>query len=210
MSLKREVDGRMSDLGLTDAQWKPLWLLKFARTGRIPDLTAPNLAAPGAKKGPTFFGAYYEWMTTPPASWDDVAWMKKEWGDSPFMLKGVSRVDDALRARDLGVSAISVSNHGGNNLDGTPAAIRLVKPIADAVGSDIDVIMGRGKIERLFRTVNDGFVVELAAADGGPGRPLADLGELNRLFTAWVEQVYHHRIHSETGAAPLARWMTGH
>ena len=68
---------------------------------------------------------------------------------------------------------------------------------------------GRGKIERFFRTVNDGFTVELAAAGGGPGRPLADLGELNRLFTAWVEQVYHHRVHSETGTAPLARWMTG-
>jgi putative transposase len=68
---------------------------------------------------------------------------------------------------------------------------------------------GRGKIERFFRTVNDGFTVELAAAGGEPGRPLAGLGELNRLFTAWVEQVYHHRIHSETGAAPLARWMTG-
>jgi putative transposase len=68
---------------------------------------------------------------------------------------------------------------------------------------------GRGKIERFFRTVNDGFTVELAAGDGGPGRAAADLGELNRLFTAWVEQVYHHRIHSETGAAPLARWMTG-
>ena len=69
---------------------------------------------------------------------------------------------------------------------------------------------GRGKIERFFRTVNDGFVVELAGAGAdGPGRPIADLGELNRLFTAWVEQVYHHRIHSETGAAPLARWMTG-
>jgi putative transposase len=66
---------------------------------------------------------------------------------------------------------------------------------------------GRGKIERFFRTVNDGFTVELAG--GGPGRPIADLGELNRLFTAWVEQVYHHRVHSETGAAPLARWMTG-
>jgi putative transposase len=68
---------------------------------------------------------------------------------------------------------------------------------------------GRGKIERFFRTVNDGFTVELAAGDGGPGRAAADLGELNRLFTAWVEQVYHHRVHSETGAAPLARWMTG-
>ena len=69
---------------------------------------------------------------------------------------------------------------------------------------------GRGKIERFFRTVNDGFLVELAA--GTPAAALAALDvpdallELNRLFTAWVEQVYHHRVHSETQATPLARW----
>ena len=60
------------------------------------------------------------------------------------MLKGVCRVDDALRAVDAGVSAISVSNHGGNNLDGTPAAIRMVKPIADAVGDQVEVVMDGG------------------------------------------------------------------
>jgi putative transposase len=68
---------------------------------------------------------------------------------------------------------------------------------------------GRGKIERFFRTVNDQFVVELAAGDGHPGRAITDLAELNRLFTAWVETVYHRQVHSETGAAPLGRWMTG-
>ena len=68
---------------------------------------------------------------------------------------------------------------------------------------------GRGKIERFFRTVNDGFVVEIAAAEGKPGRQVHDLAEMNRLFTAWVENVYHRRQHSETGMAPLARWMTG-
>lgn len=68
---------------------------------------------------------------------------------------------------------------------------------------------GRGKIERFFRTVNDGFVVEIAAAEGKPGRQVRDLAEMNRLFTAWVENVYHRRQHSETGMAPLARWMTG-
>ena len=47
------------------------------------------------------------------------------------MLKGVTRVDDAKRAVDAGVTAISVSNHGGNNLDGTPATIRLLPDIAD-------------------------------------------------------------------------------
>lgn len=126
---------------------RPGWLWSFARTGKIPDLTAPNLAAPGAKKGPTFFGAYYEWMTTPPPSWDDVAWMREQWSQlsgTPFMLKGVGRVDDARRAVDLGISAISVSNHGGNNLDGTPAAIRLLPPIAAAVGDQIEVLMDGG------------------------------------------------------------------
>lgn len=127
---------------------KPRWLYQFGKTGQIPDLTAPNLAAPGETKGPTFFGAYYEWMSTPPASWDDVAWLVEQWGQlsggKPFMLKGVCRVDDARRAVDAGVAALSVSNHGGNNLDGTPAAIRMVKPISDAVGSQVEVVMDGG------------------------------------------------------------------
>ena len=72
-------------------------------------------------------------MGTPPPTWDDVRWLREQW-DGPFMLKGVMRVDDALTAVDAGVSAISVSNHGGNNLDGTPATIRALPAIAEAVG----------------------------------------------------------------------------
>jgi hypothetical protein len=56
---------------------RPRWLYQFARTGAIPDLTAPNLAPPGGA-APTFFGAYYEWMTTPPPSWEDLAWMREQ------------------------------------------------------------------------------------------------------------------------------------
>ncbi len=63
---------------------------------------------------------------------------------------------------------------------------------------------GRGKIERFFRTVNGEFVVEIASGDGEPGRQIRDLSELNRLFTAWVESVYHARTHSETGMARSA------
>ena len=124
---------------------RPRWALQFAKAG-IPDLTAPNLAPPGGE-APTFFGAYYEWMTTPPPSWADVAWMREQWAQldgGPFMLKGVCRVDDARRAVDAGVTAISVSNHGGNNLDGTPATIRMVKPVADAVGDQIEVLLDGG------------------------------------------------------------------
>jgi heme/flavin dehydrogenase (mycofactocin system) len=120
----------------------PSWLLSFARTGKFPDLTTPNMV-PRGQQGPTFFGAYGEWMGTPPPSWEDVAWLREQWG-GPFMLKGVGRVDDAKRAVDAGVSAISVSNHGGNNLDGTPATIRLLPAVSDAVGDQIDVLLDGG------------------------------------------------------------------
>ena len=120
----------------------PRWLLRFAKTGRVPDLTAPNMGAKG-EAGPTFFGAYGEWMQTPPPSWEDVAWLREQWG-GPFMLKGVTRVDDAKRAVDAGVSALSVSNHGGNNLDGTPATIRALQPVAQAVGDQIEVLLDGG------------------------------------------------------------------
>ena len=95
------------------------------------------------QKGPTFFGAYGEWMQTPPPSWDDVAWLREQWG-GPFMLKGVTRVDDARRAVDAGVTAISVSNHGGNNLDGTPATIRALPSVAEAVGDQVEVLLDGG------------------------------------------------------------------
>jgi L-lactate dehydrogenase (cytochrome)/glycolate oxidase len=121
---------------------RPRWLLDFARSGGVPDLTAPNLAEPG-RPAPTFFGAYGEWMQTDPPTWDDVAWMRQEWG-GPFMLKGVCRVDDAHRAVDAGVTAISVSNHGGNNIDGTPATIRVLPAVAEAVGSQVEVLLDGG------------------------------------------------------------------
>src|ERR1700733_1090157 len=65
---------------------------------------------------------------------------------------------------------------------------------------------GRGKIERFFRTVRGQFLAELTAARAAR---IPDLAELNRLFTAWTETVYHAREHSETGQAPLARWEAG-
>jgi heme/flavin dehydrogenase (mycofactocin system) len=125
-----------------EALTRPRWLYEFAKSGKLPDLTAPNMGAKG-ETGPTFFGAYGAWMQTPPPSWDDVAWLREQWGDA-FMLKGVTRIDDAKRAVDAGVTAISVSNHGGNNLDGTPATIRALRPVVEAVGDQIEVLLDGG------------------------------------------------------------------
>ena len=60
------------------------------------------------------------------------------------MLKGICRVDDARRAVDAGVTAISVSNHGGNNLDGTPAPIRALPAVVEAVGDEVEVLLDGG------------------------------------------------------------------
>jgi putative transposase len=69
---------------------------------------------------------------------------------------------------------------------------------------------GTGKIERLVLTVREQFLVEITGdpATGGR-RQVTSIGELNRLFTAWAETVYHRRVHSETGQAPLQRWADG-
>jgi isopentenyl diphosphate isomerase/L-lactate dehydrogenase-like FMN-dependent dehydrogenase len=102
----------------------------------------PNFAVGGAP-APGFFEAYGTWMNTPPPAWADVAWLRGQW-DGPFMVKGIGRADEARRAVDAGASAISVSNHGGNNLDGTPAPIRVLPEVAEAVGEQIEVLMDGG------------------------------------------------------------------
>lgn len=121
---------------------RPRWVLDFLRHGGVPDLTVPNMARPG-EPAPTFFGAYAEWMQTPLPTWPDVAWLREQW-DGPFMVKGITRVDEARRAVGIGATAISVSNHGGNNLDSTPAPIRVLPGIAEAVGDQVEVLLDGG------------------------------------------------------------------
>jgi pre-mycofactocin synthase len=129
---------RLAPQGLS----RPGWLLGFARTGRLPSLTVPNMAT-ADQPAPTFFSAYGQWMQSALPTWDDVAWMGEQW-DGPFLLKGITRIDDAKRAADAGVTAISVSNHGGNNLDGTPATIRCLPGIAETVGDQVEVLLDGG------------------------------------------------------------------
>jgi heme/flavin dehydrogenase (mycofactocin system) len=121
---------------------RPRWLATYLHNGAVPDLTVPNMALPG-EDAPGFFGAYGEWMQTALPRWEDIAWLREQWG-GPFMLKGISRPDDARRAVDAGVSAISVSTHGGNNLDGTPGSIRSLPDVVDAVGDEVEVLLDGG------------------------------------------------------------------
>jgi putative transposase len=128
------------------------------------------------------------------------------WGFAEDTVRLAAALRPALAAR--GVPACVYVDNGSAFVDSwlMRACARLgIKLVHSAPGRP----QGRGKIERFFRTVNSEFTVEVAAGDGEPGRQVSDLAEMNRLFTAWVENVYHRRVHSETGMAPLARWMAG-
>ncbi len=136
------------DLGLVtmakhapEVAMRPQWLADWLKAGELPTLGVPSFAT--GDHVPGFFEAYGTWMGTPPATWDDIAWLRSQW-DGPFMVKGIGRADEARRAVDAGATAISVSNHGGNNLDGAPAPIRVLPEVVAAVGDEIEVVMDGG------------------------------------------------------------------
>ncbi|HJS09060.1 MAG TPA: alpha-hydroxy acid oxidase, partial [Pirellulales bacterium] len=79
----------------------------------------------------------------PSLSWKDLEWIKSEWG-SKLILKGILDVEDARLAAKSGADAISVSNHGGRQLDGAPSAISALPRVVDAVGSQIEVLFDSG------------------------------------------------------------------
>ncbi len=121
---------------------RPRWLLDWLRSGGIPQLGVPNFPV-GDDPIPGFFEAYGVWMGTPQPTWSDIAWLRDQW-DGHFMIKGVHRADEARRAVDAGATAISVSNHGGNNVDGALAPIRVLPEIVAAVGDDLEVYLDGG------------------------------------------------------------------
>lgn len=140
-AIPQQLDWRTMLRHAPEAAVKPRWLADWVRSGELPQLGVPNFAT--GDHVPGFFEAYGTWMGTPPPTWDDVAWLRSEW-DGPFMVKGIGRADEARRAVEAGATAISVSNHGGNNLDSAPAPIRVLPEIVSAVGDDIEVLMDGG------------------------------------------------------------------
>jgi pre-mycofactocin synthase len=106
------------------------------------DLTVPNLQKPG-EEVPTMVEGMVEWMSVPMPTWQDVAWLREQWG-GPFMVKGILSPDDARRAVDAGATAVGVSNHGGNNLDTTPSPLRFLPGVVKAVGDQAEITFDSG------------------------------------------------------------------
>ena len=82
-------------------------------------------------------------MYAEPPTWGDLPWLRRQWRGS-LVVKGVLSADDARRAADLGADAVIVSNHGGRQLDGAPATLRVLPEIVAAVGDRVEVLLDSG------------------------------------------------------------------
>jgi L-lactate dehydrogenase (cytochrome) len=126
---------------LLDMMTKPRWCMGMLGTRRR---TFGNIV--GHAKGVGDMSSLSAWTAgqfDPRLSWADVEWVKKRWGGK-LILKGIMDAEDARLAADSGADALVVSNHGGRQLDGAPSSIRALPPIAEAVGSRIEVWMDGG------------------------------------------------------------------
>jgi len=124
-----------------DLLFKPSWVLNVL-TGKRKSFGNLEGRIPNADSLTTLS----QWISNqfdPTLSWKDVEWVKKLWGGK-LILKGILDVDDAKIAVTTGADAISVSNHGGRQLDGAPSAISALPRVVDAVGSEIEVMFDSG------------------------------------------------------------------
>lgn len=117
----------------------PRWLLDYLRDGGMPKLE--NIIVPG--QGPLPLVDVATALSRAVVTWEDLPWMREVWS-GPIVVKGVLTGDDARRAVDCGAAAVIVSNHGGRQLDSTPAAIHVLPEVVGAVGSQVDVLMDGG------------------------------------------------------------------
>jgi isopentenyl diphosphate isomerase/L-lactate dehydrogenase-like FMN-dependent dehydrogenase len=118
---------------------RPGWLMSYLLDGGLPGL--PNVVIPGRGEMPLvdINAALAESAVT----WADLRWIREIW-KGPIVIKGVLTADDALRSIDEGAAAISVSNHGGRQLDGVPASLRALPEVVEAVKGRIEILMDGG------------------------------------------------------------------
>jgi L-lactate dehydrogenase (cytochrome) len=117
---------------------RPRWLAAYLADGglmKFPNIALPNGPMPYADVG----AALQESMT----SWADLRWIREAW-KGPIVVKGVHTADDARQAIDHGAAAVVVSNHGGRQLDGVAATIRVLPEIVDAVGGRAEILLDGG------------------------------------------------------------------
>jgi L-lactate dehydrogenase (cytochrome) len=118
----------------------PGWLASFLLDGGVPRLE--NVIAPGSGGGMPMTDVGTA-LRRSVVTWEDIRWIRQSW-TGPMVIKGILTGDDARRAADEGAAAISVSNHGGRQLDGVSASINALPEVVAAVNGQVEVLMDGG------------------------------------------------------------------
>jgi isopentenyl diphosphate isomerase/L-lactate dehydrogenase-like FMN-dependent dehydrogenase len=118
---------------------RPGWLKDFLLDGGLPQL--PNVVIPG--QGVMPLQDVSSSLAHGAVTWEDLNWIRNSW-PGPIVIKGVLTGDDARRAVDEGAVAVVVSNHGGRQLDGVPATLRVLPEVVRAVNGQAEVLMDGG------------------------------------------------------------------
>jgi L-lactate dehydrogenase (cytochrome) len=126
-----------------DGALHPHWTLTFLRSDPIRFANVLGRDDVGDGATPVKVSDYINTQFDPALSWSDVEWLQANW-DGPIIVKGIQSVADAVIAADMGVAGVALSNHGGRQLDGSPAPFSLVAPVADAVGGRTAVLCDGG------------------------------------------------------------------
>ncbi len=139
--MKELIAGSIFEKALYAAEWlrHPSWLFSFWRDGGM--MALPNVVVPG--QGPMPLVDINAALAASATTWADLKWIRELW-QGPIVVKGILTGDDARRAIDEGASAISVSNHGGRQLDCLPASVRALPEVVKAVNGQIEVWMDGG------------------------------------------------------------------
>jgi L-lactate dehydrogenase (cytochrome) len=117
----------------------PRWLVQFLLDGGVPKLA--NVVIPG--RGPLEMVDVGAALAASAVKWEDLRWIREHWR-GPIVVKGVLTGEDAKRAVDEGAAAVSVSNHGGRQLDGVRPSIRALPEVVAAVKDQAEVWMDGG------------------------------------------------------------------
>ncbi|HYT68494.1 MAG TPA: alpha-hydroxy acid oxidase [Vicinamibacterales bacterium] len=117
---------------------RPRWLVGFFSDGGL--MKFPNVMLADGPMPYADVGMALEQSTV---IWSDLKWIREIW-KGPIVIKGVHTGEDARRAVDEGADAIVVSNHGGRQLDGVHATIRVLPEVLEAVHGRVEVLVDGG------------------------------------------------------------------
>jgi L-lactate dehydrogenase (cytochrome) len=134
---------RFSAKSLWSFATHPYWTMHLALNSDFELKNVAHRVGELGKMGTTSLIAYVNEQLDQTVTWEDAAWLAEQW-DGPFVIKGIQCAEDARRAVEAGASAIMISNHGGRQLEATPAPVDCIRPIRAAVGDALELIVDGG------------------------------------------------------------------